>query len=153
MAKDFYSVTGTIVTAPPSAVSTATAALNNTSKQIIGTNMNVLKKGDWIVDLVNKQRRMVISVDSPTQVTVSHPFTTAVASGALNVVSNDAAAVYMLLSASGDIDVDGVTCSTAEFGNLNNSGSTTKLIKPRFITAGAETCIVNIEFFNNTYAD
>lgn len=151
MAIDFGSKTTTgVETIPASVTSTATAALNNTSNVISGTNMDALKVGDWIVSIANQERRKVISVDSPTSVTIHKPFDTAVGSAALTVVKADAcAAVYMKLSGSG-IVVDGVTTDEVEFGNVNNGGDSNKFIKPRFVNG---TVTWNIEYFNNTYAD
>ena len=150
MAKDFYTATLAGGTVPASTTTTATAALTNTSTTVVGTGMDALSIGDWIVDIANQERRMVTAVHDATKVTISSPFSNATASAVLDIVKAEACnAVYMQLSGSG-IVVDGVTTDSVEFGNSNSGGDTAKLIRPRFVTGDVT---VNIEYFNNTYAD
>lgn len=149
MAKDFYSETGTFVV-PAATTTAAEGALSNTSNIVIGTDLNLLKAGDWILDIANGERRQVVKVDSDTQLTISKEFSNATANAVLDIVKAEAcAAVYMSLSGSG-IVVDGVTTDFVEFGNSNAGGSTTKFIRPRFVTGAT---VVNIQYFDNTYPD
>ena len=151
MAKDFDTVTTAgVETIPASITTTATAAITTTSNIIVGTGMDALKVGDWIVDITNQERRKIVQVNGATSVTVSHAFSNATGSAVLDIVTGEATrAVFMQLTGTG-IVVDGVTTDSVEFGNVNNGGDPNKLIRPRFVNG---TVTYNIEYFNNTYAD
>lgn len=150
--KSFYQATLTGQTAPALTTTTATGDVILDKTKVIGTGFNEqIKGGDWLLDLTNLESRRVDEVVSDTELILASPFNNSV-SGALSIVDEDiSGAVYMELTAVGDITVDGVTVidgSTVSFGNNNASSSETKLIKPRFITG---IVVVNLEYFNNNY--
>lgn len=155
MAKDFYSASLTSETVPPTdATTTAAGTIVAGSKVIVGTDLDELNEGDWIVDIPNLERRKVLNQQSSTRIEINKPFTNATALSTLVIVRADiCAAVYMQITPVGSITVDGVAVLDAapvDFGNKNDSATSTKFIKPRIV---AGSVVVNLEYFDNEFAD
>lgn len=158
MAQDFYSLTGAgAVTVPANTVVASTGIILAGNPKIIGTDFNgLIDSGDWIIDIANLERRRVKSIVSDTELILFKAFTNATGSAVLIVVKEDeSAAVYMELTAVGDVTIDGVTVADGgiiPFGNKNDSGAPSKLIRPRIVNPGANAILVNIEYNNNNFA-
>ncbi len=156
MPKDFFlfdSTTDGISVPKQDQTITATGSVQSGKKVVVGTNFNELKSGDWILSLTSMERRRIHKVIDDNHLELHKPFLITFSPFTFDVVrAEDCKAVYMELTPTG-ATIDGFTVPDGipvSFGNKNDSGADTKFIRPRFVSGAA---IVNLEYFNNEFAD